>query len=160
MSQSHPSPGDHDRVARLEQRVLQLERVLIAHNIRIPDEMPPAQPVGGSMDSLGFPELDFSEPEPKGPEKLEVRAALEAFPHIAQSITLLWGHDGFDEYLAKLIVDERGTRKGFAMDAMEELLFIARVARARKALFGMGFDRPPRDTPWTADRELDRRATR
>ena len=157
---SHPSPGDPDRVARLEQRILQLERALIAHNIRIPDETTPAHPVGGSMDSLGFPELDFSEPERKGPEALDLRAALEAFPHISRAITLLWGHDGFDEYLAKLIVDERGTRKGFAMDAMEELLFLARVARARKALFGMGFDRPPRTEPWADDRDANRRATR
>ena len=112
------------------------------------------------MDSLGFPELDFSEPERKGPEALDLRAALEAFPHISRAITLLWGHDGFDEYLAKLIVDERGTRKGFAMDAMEELLFLARVARARKALFGMGFDRPPRTEPWVDDRDTNRRAGR
>ena len=134
-----------------------LERLLIAHGIAVPDD---ASLTGGGS-TLGFPELDFSDRARKEVTAVAARSALEDFEHIARTITELWGKDGFDEYLARLIVDERGTRKGFSMDAMEELLLLARLARARarKALYGMGFDRPPRDA-WKELPEAERRAAR
>ncbi len=103
--------------------------------------------------------MDFSDGPQKQVTTLAARSALEDFELIARTITELWGKDGFDEYLAKLIVDERDTRKGFTMDSMEELPLLARIARARKALYGMGFDGPPRDA-WTELPEVDRRAAR
>ena len=139
----------------MQQRIALLERLLNSHSIPIPED----SALAGAGASLGFPELDFSEPLRKDASTLHVRAALEEFGHIAKSLAALWGKDGFDEYLAKLIVDERGTRKGFSMDAMEELLLLARVSRARKALYGMGFDRPARD-PWKELPEAERRAVR
>lgn len=120
-------------VERLRARISRLEGLLALHHIPIPRDE------DGSLeaDHLAFPELDFSEPERKPPEKVQVTAALEAFPHIAATLCNLWGQNGFDEYLGRLIVDERGDRKGFNMDAMEELLMLGRIARQRKALFGM-----------------------
>jgi hypothetical protein len=150
MSQS--SPGDVELVSRLQQRISLLERLLATHRIPVPED-------AAASSTLGFPELDFSEPIRKDAVSLPVRAALEEFDHITRSITALWGQDGFDEYLSRLIVDERGTRKGFSMDAMEELLLLARLARARKALYGMGFDRPARDG-WKDLPEAERRSAR
>jgi hypothetical protein len=151
---SQLSPADAEAMNRMQQRIVALERLLIAHGIAVPDD---ASLAGGS--TLGFPELDFSDRLRKEVTAVSVRSALEEFEHIARTITELWGKDGFDEYLAKLIVDERGTRKGFSMDAMEELLLLARLARARKALYGMGFDRPPRDA-WKELPEAERRSAR
>ena len=153
MSQS--SPADVDALTRMKQRIAALERILITHGIAVPDES--GLSAGGA--TLGFPELDFSEQLRKEVTTVVARSALEEFEHIAKTITDLWGRDGFDEYLAKLIVDERGTRKGFTMDAMEELLLLARLARGRKALYGMGFDRPPRDA-WKELPEAERRSAR
>lgn len=138
-------------------RIERLEQLLALNHLPIPPRDDTSPTLGASH--LDFPALDFSEPARKPPESVEVMSALEGFPHIAASISKLWGKDGFDEYLGKLIVDERGTRKGFSMDAMEELLFLARVARQRKALFGMGFDRTPADV-WHEVKDLDRRATK
>jgi hypothetical protein len=152
---SQLSPADTEAVNRMQQRIAALERLLIAHGIAVPDD---ASLAGGSS-TLGFPELDFSDRLQKEAATVSLRSALEDFEHIARTITELWGKDGFDEYLAKLIVDERGTRKGFSMDAMEELLLLARLARARKALYGMGFDRPPRDA-WKELPEAERRSAR
>lgn len=151
---SQLSPVDADALTRMQKRIAALESLLITHGIAVPDES--GHSAGGT---LGFPELDFSEQLRKEATTVAVRAALEDFEHIARTITELWGKDGFDEYLARLIVDERGTRKGFSMDAMEELLLLARLARARKALYGMGFDRPPRDA-WKELPEAERRSAR
>ena len=142
-------------IEKLRARVARLEYLLGTHHIPVP----PEDEAGGiPADShLAFPELDFSEPERKPAEKIDTRAALEEFPHIAAALTGLWGRDGFEEYLGKLIVDERGNRKGFSMDAMEELLLLARVARQRKAYFGFGADGKPGDI-WTEIREVSRRA--
>lgn len=149
------SPADADAVTRMQKRIAALERLLITHGIAVPDD----HTVSGGSGTLDFPELDFSDRLQKETAAVSVRSALEDFEHIARTITELWGKDGFDEYLARLIVDERGTRKGFTMDAMEELLLLARLARARKALYGMGFDRPPRDA-WKGLPEAERRAAR
>ncbi len=152
---SQLSPADADAVTRMQKRITALERLLIAHGIAVPDD----HTLSGGSGTLGFPELDFSERLQKEVITVSARSALEEFEHIARTITEMWGKDGFDEYLAKLIVDERGTRKGFTMDAMEELLLLARLARARKALYGMGFDRPARDA-WKDLPEAERRAAR
>jgi len=149
------SPAEADAVTRMHKRIAALERLLISHGISLPDD----HTLSGGSGTLDFPELDFSERLRKEVTTVVARSALEDFEHIARTITELWGKDGFDEYLAKLIVDERGTRKGFTMDAMEELLLLARLARARKALYGMGFERPPREA-WTELPEADRRAAR
>lgn len=149
------SPSDAaSLVERLKRRIAQLEQTLLAHRIPVPED-----PEGGgsAMETLGFPELDFSEPKRKPARKVQVQGALEAFPHIATTLTTLWGRDGFDEYLAKLIVDDRGTRRGFSMDAMEELLMLARLARGRKALFGMELDPKGKDV-WKEIPETSRRA--
>jgi hypothetical protein len=130
---------DQERIIeKLRSRVVLLEQLLAVNNILIPPDADAIMAAGPAH--LSFPELDFSEPKRKPPRKLEVKAALEEYSHVIAAMTSLWGHDGFEEYLAKLIVDERGNRKGFSMEAMEEMLVLARVARQRKAFFGVGGD--------------------
>ncbi|MGH8727207.1 MAG: hypothetical protein ACREV9_03395 [Burkholderiales bacterium] len=55
-------------------------------------------------------------------------SALEKyFPRIAQSITLVWGFPEFLKYIEKISVDERGGRRGFPMEVMEELMLLHAV---------------------------------
>jgi hypothetical protein len=59
---------------------------------------------------------------------MESMSALEKqFPRIAQNITLMWGFPEFLKYLEKISVDERGNRKGFPTEVMEELMLLHAV---------------------------------
>ncbi len=69
---------------------------------------------------------------PSGPEA--AGAALEAFPHVVQTLVLTWGYPECEAYLARLIVDERGCRRGFSVEAMDELLFLSELLRFRSAM--------------------------
>ncbi|MEI7967741.1 MAG: hypothetical protein WCJ69_02035 [Betaproteobacteria bacterium] len=146
--------GDADRQLlinnQLRARVARLERLLSQYGLPVPPGDDGA--FEAPAPHLSFPELDFSEPKRKPPRAVAVRSAIEEFPHITAAVLRLWGKDGFEEYLAKLIVDERGNRKGFNMDAMEELLFLARVTRQRKAFFGSETGDQP-GNPWKGLRE-------
>lgn len=59
------------------------------------------------------------------PEKIEVFAHLEErHPNILKKICMLWRTPELDEFLARLIVDDRGTRAGFEPGVMTELLLL------------------------------------
>ena len=45
-----------------------------------------------------------------------------AFPRIAEAVHLMWGHAECEDYLQKLIVDDRGDREGFKQDVHKALL--------------------------------------
>ncbi|MBI1394567.1 MAG: hypothetical protein GC151_01210 [Betaproteobacteria bacterium] len=153
------APGDFAaaKMERMRERIARLEQLLVLNNIAVPPDEDGIAGYGAARD-LAFPELDFSEPAPKDPEPVEARAAVEDFPHIVSSLTGLWGKDGFDQYLGRLIVDERGGRKGFNMDTMEELLLLGRIARQRKALFGMFAEPRRNEDTWQSVPEVMRRA--
>ncbi|BBP03928.1 hypothetical protein TPL01_27870 [Sulfuriferula plumbiphila] len=46
------------------------------------------------------------------------------FPRIAQALTEKWGTPDVETYLADLMIDNRGTRKGFPFEVVEELILI------------------------------------
>jgi hypothetical protein len=46
------------------------------------------------------------------------------FPRIAEDFVKRWRTPVFEPFCYKLIVDERGTRKGFPADVFEEILFL------------------------------------
>lgn len=146
---------DAARVERLLSRISLLEQLLAINNIPVPSDH--AESPETTAVHLAFPALDFSEKPREDPKPLEVHSAIESFPHIAATITSMWDQDGFDQYLAKLIVDERGTRKGFSMDAMEELMLLGRLSRSKKSLFGM-FRAARHLDAWCEDPETARRA--
>lgn len=52
-------------------------------------------------------------------------SALEKqFPRIAEEFVRRWHTPTFEPYCYKLIVDERGTRKGFPNEVFEEILLL------------------------------------
>jgi hypothetical protein len=81
-----------------------------------------------------FPDLSLLEEklEPrKGPaQRVQVQAAIEDYPRIAQRIEQLWGTPECEHYLNTLVIDTRGNRQGFPPAVLEELLYLGRLARA------------------------------
>jgi len=61
-----------------------------------------------------------------------VVAALEEMPRVCEQVKLLWFYPECEQWLDKLIIDDRGNRSGFRREVMEELLFLARLSRAVK----------------------------
>ena len=55
-----------------------------------------------------------------------IRLVAVRFPRIAQEIRARWGKDGFDDYVDKLLIDDRGGRAGFPPDVAEALLILSR----------------------------------
>jgi hypothetical protein len=51
----------------------------------------------------------------------------EKFPHILETIQLMWGHPELNMYFDKLIVDDRGNRQGFPTEAWAEIHMLSRV---------------------------------
>jgi hypothetical protein len=89
---------------------------------------------GGSI-ATPFPDLytDLPSPEPRARrrERVAPRAALEAFPHVLESVALLWNDAACLAYLQRLVVDTRGGRRGFPPEAMSELLFLFELRSLR-----------------------------
>ena len=52
---------------------------------------------------------------------------VRAFPRIAQTIRQDWGKRALDDYFAKLVVDDRGSRQGFPPDVLTAILEVARL---------------------------------
>lgn len=99
------------------------------------------------VSELRFPEIRLQLAEPPapsphhGPTVSQARAAIEAHPHLLQPLCTLWGYPEFDRYVNRLVVDDRGSRKGFSPEVIEELLFLAQLNHEFSAAWG------PRD-PW------------
>jgi hypothetical protein len=66
------------------------------------------------------------------------------FPRIAETIRERWGKRVLDDYLAKLVIDERGDRQGFPMDVLWAIMEVARLHAAQ-----FGLTAPVR--PWEAN---------
>jgi hypothetical protein len=50
-----------------------------------------------------------------------------SFPRIAATIREQWGKRWLDDYLGKLVIDERGDRQGFQLDTLSAIMEIARL---------------------------------
>lgn len=50
-----------------------------------------------------------------------------AFPRIAKKIRKHWGRRALDNYLAKLVVSDRGSRRGFPLEVLSAILEVARL---------------------------------
>jgi hypothetical protein len=60
---------------------------------------------------------------------------LERLPHLANKVCLLWGQPECDAYINRLIMDSRdGSRQGLPWEAAMELLFLAELSVAKRAL--------------------------
>jgi hypothetical protein len=49
------------------------------------------------------------------------------YPHLAKQLCEHWGGDVFENFANKLIIDDRGDRKGLPREVLEELLFLYRL---------------------------------
>jgi hypothetical protein len=60
---------------------------------------------------------------------------LERLPHVVNKVCLLWGQPECDAYINRLIMDSRdGNRQGLPWEAAQELLFLAELSVAKRAL--------------------------
>lgn len=60
---------------------------------------------------------------------------LERLPHVVKMVCLLWGQPECDAYINRLIMDSRdGSRAGLPWGAALDLLFLAELSVARRAL--------------------------
>ena len=66
------------------------------------------------------------------------------FPRIAETIRKDWGKRALDDYFAKLVVDDRGSRQGFPPDVLTAILEVARL-HAEQYRFAKPFH------PWEED---------
>ena len=89
----------------------------------------------------------------------EAVAALEAYPRVLDRIRMLWFYPECEQLLDKLIIDDRGNRSGFNREIMDELLFLARLARAVKPSQGFSHSagRNARQDVWE-DQRMGRHA--
>jgi hypothetical protein len=60
---------------------------------------------------------------------------LERLPHVVAKLCQLWGRPECDAYISGLIMDSRdGKRQGLPWEAAMELMFLAELSVARRAL--------------------------
>jgi len=85
-------------------------------------------------DKLTFPPLLSDaeieagrKPHPgSGPPVYDPWPPLEAkFPRIAKTVRELWGKRELDDYLDRLLIDDRGNREGFPPEVVEALLALS-----------------------------------
>jgi len=95
-------------------------------------QTPPSPQTGGSGD---FPTLFTDEDTPVAPIVEEKKASMadhlavlkESYPRIGSAIELMWGHSECEDYINKLILNDRGSRQGFPTNAMSALLGLFRM---------------------------------
>lgn len=145
------------RIFELETRLQRVETMLVAvTSAQISGGAaappPPGRRAGDREPRHRVPAPPAAAPDkPAGPVRVEARAALEQFPHVLKNLSLEWGYPECESYIAKLVIDERGNRRGFSMQAMDELLFLSELLRWRNPKLRLEtakrrFDNP-RD-PW------------
>jgi hypothetical protein len=67
-----------------------------------------------------------------------------AFPRIAASIRAQWGKRALDDYFARFVVEDRGSRQGFPPEVLSAIMQIAQLHGEQHR-----FSRPM--CPWEAD---------
>lgn len=121
----HTLEDAHARIAELEKRIARLEKILLGSSAL--SIKSPATPHATSNETP-LPHLDSAEPASGKTASGSIRSAIESeFPAIAEKLILLWGHPECLNYLSKLIIDNRGNRKGFDLDVMSELVMLVEL---------------------------------
>jgi hypothetical protein len=130
------------RIFELERRVQGLESMLVGLAAspaapRVAAPGPGAAPARRATDrSPAGESCAAAAPPPvqrREPVRIEARAAIEQYQHLVKNLALGWGYPECEQYLAKLVIDERGNRRGFSMQVMDELLFLCDLLRWRNA---------------------------
>lgn len=136
-----------ERIAKLESRISRLEGIFIGRTKAAASPHSSTQtspPV--SNGEAAFPQLDPELMEPTLAVRAKEKAlqstqsriaiatsALEAgYPNIADNITLVWGSPECEAYLNKLMLNSRGSRQGFNLDIMDELMLLTAITEHEK----------------------------
>lgn len=125
-----------ERISELESRIARLEKVVIGSSELATNPHTPAHTgQSASSSEITFPQLNAGLTEtrektaansrPSQPEIIRAESDLETtFPNIAENITLVWGNPECEDYLNKLMINNRSNRQGFSLDVMGELMLL------------------------------------
>lgn len=120
-----PTPeGAPEIIAELEKRIARLEKILLGSSaVSVKSPFAADSRRADDHAEVPLPRLDLA--ATSGDHKSAIETG---FPGIAEKLVLLWGHPECLSYLGKLIIDNRGNRKGFGLDVMDELVLLVEIA--------------------------------
>ncbi|MBU1690201.1 MAG: hypothetical protein KJ958_15680 [Gammaproteobacteria bacterium] len=130
-----------EKISELESRIARLERMVIGRSEPAANPHPPTlSTLLSGNGETAFPQLnaDVSESDveiktaadtkPGQSEITNGKSALEVvFPNIAENLTLVWGNPECEDYLNKLMINNRSNRQGFSLDVMSELMLLLAI---------------------------------
>lgn len=118
------------KIAELERRIAKLERIILGSStVSIKSPLSADEEHSGAP----LPKLDkewgkVASGSKTQAEPICIQSAIEEnFPKIADKLTLVWGHPECLAFLSKLIIDQRGNRKGFNPEVMNELILLVEI---------------------------------
>jgi len=133
-----------EKIAELESRIAKLEGMAISSNDLTTSPHAPSHSKSPSTNSeMAFPQLNAELSEvmeikpadikPSQPENIHIKSALETiFPNIAENLTLVWGNPECEDYLNKLMINNRSNRQGFSLDVMSELMLLLDITERER----------------------------
>ena len=127
-----------ERISELENRIARLERMVMGNSDLVTNtQTPTLSTLLSGNGEIAFPQLNAglakadveiqtpTDNKPSQPEIIHIESALESvFPNIAENITLVWGNPECEDYLNKLMINNRSNRQGFSLDVMSELMLL------------------------------------
>lgn len=132
-----------ERISELESRIARLERMVIGSSELATNPHAPAHPSQPFSDSeISFPQINAglveakeetaTDFQPSQPEITQIKSALETiFPNIAENLTLVWGNPECEDYLNKLMINNRSDRQGFSLDVVSELMLLMSITERK-----------------------------
>ncbi len=138
-----------DKISELESRIARLERMVIGSSGLAASNAQAHAPAHSNPHPSGemaFPQLnaELAEAEvaikktpaiqPRQPEIIHIQSALETnFPNIMENLTLVWGNPECEDYLNKLMINNRSNRQGFSLDIMSELMLLMGITEREQS---------------------------
>ncbi|GAO37465.1 hypothetical protein SCT_2895 [Sulfuricella sp. T08] len=127
-----------EKISELESRIARLERMVIGSSEpAVNPHTPTLSTLLSGNGETAFPQLNAglakvdveikmaADTKPSQPEIIHIESALETvFPNIAENLTLVWGNPECEDYLNKLMINNRSNRQGFSLDVMSELMLL------------------------------------
>lgn len=133
-----------ERISELESRIARLERMVIGSSGLAASPYTPIHSNPPSINGeIAFPRLNAelaeakkktpADIEPTRSENTQVKSALETiFPNIADNLTLVWGNPECEDFLNKLMINNRSNRRGFSLDVMSELMLLLGITERER----------------------------
>ena len=127
-----------EKISELESRIARLERMVIGNSdLATNPQAPTLSTLLSGNGEIAFPQLNAglakadveiktaTNSKSSQPEIIHIESALETvFPNIAENLTLVWGNPECEDYLNKLMINNRSNRQGFSLDVMSELMLL------------------------------------